>query len=272
MAPESSFLTPEDQVFRINPYDEIALGIALHIRELVGEGEVNLFTLGPLIAERELRRCLAVGADRLYQIPLSGEPDPFSKSVYLARSIQTMGADLVLCGKESLDTKNGQVGVFLAHHLKMPFVSCIRDISLSGDNTWAKVQRSSGRGMREVVRCPLPAVFSVEGGGPDLSFPAYLEKKRSRTVSVHEIMYEKGDVSPKTARTRIFPPRPRPKKAPVPDSGLDAFHRIQQLLTGSKVEKKGEILTGSPESQVEEIISFLKRKGFLPREKPGKEN
>lgn len=270
--PEGNFLAPEDKVLRINPYDEIAVGMALKTRELVGEGEVNLLTLGPLLAESELRRCLAMGADGLYQISITGETDPFRKSAYLARAIQTIGADIVFCGKESLDTKNGQVGAFLAHHLKIPFVSCIRDIALSGDNTRAEVQRSAGRGLREVVSCPLPAVFSVEGGGLGLSFPAYLEKKKSRAVPVHQIIYEKGEVSPRTLRRRIFPPRPRPKQAPVPNSRLDAFHRIQQLLQGSKVEKKGKILTGSTESQVEEIISFLEKQGFLRREKPGGED
>ena len=63
--------------------------------------------------------------------------------------------------------------------------------------------------------------------------------------------------------TRIFQPRPRPKIVTPPDSSANAFHRVQQLLTGSKVEKKGEILTGSPQSQVEGIVSFLLENGFL---------
>ncbi|MBL7225811.1 MAG: hypothetical protein ISS59_06720 [Desulfobacteraceae bacterium] len=44
---------------------------------------------------------------------------------------------------------------------------------------------------------------------------------------------------------------------------IGSYDRIQQLLTGSQVEKKGEMLRGSPESQVEGIISFLDRHGFL---------
>jgi len=271
MDPVSNFLASEDHVFRVNPYDEIALGMALHIKELVGGGKISLLTLGPLIAEKELRRCLAVGANHLYQIPVSGELDPFSKSVYLARAIQTIGADLVLCGKESLDTKSGQVGAFLAHHLKMPFVSCIREISLSSDNAFVKVQRSAGRGMREVISTPLPAVFSIEGGKYDLPYPAYPKKKISNTLPFCEIIIcEKDEIVPKTVRTRIFSPCPRTKKTSVPDSRLDAFHRIQQLQTVSTVEKNGEIIAGDPESQVEAIISFLKKQGFLRSEKSGR--
>jgi len=63
--------------------------------------------------------------------------------------------------------------------------------------------------------------------------------------------------------TRRFQPRPRPKIVAAPDSREHAYERIMQLLTGSKVEKKGEILTGSTDSQVEGIIDFLKAHGFI---------
>ena len=50
---------------------------------------------------------------------------------------------------------------------------------------------------------------------------------------------------------------------PPPDSGLHAYERIAQLLAGSTVEKKGTVLSGTPESQVEGILTFLKANGFL---------
>ena len=99
MDPEKNYLAPEDDVFRINPYDELAVGMALQTKEFVGEGEIVILTLGPIIAEAELRRCLAVGADHLYQIDMDSSMDPWSKSSFLARAIKDMGADFVLCGK-----------------------------------------------------------------------------------------------------------------------------------------------------------------------------
>ena len=50
---------------------------------------------------------------------------------------------------------------------------------------------------------------------------------------------------------------------PAPDTNLKAFDRIEQLLAGSLVEKKGIILGGSLESQVEGIITFLRTKGVF---------
>ncbi len=272
MNPERDFLGPEDEVFRVNPYDELAVAVALRIKDLVGEGEINVLTLGPIIAEKELRRCMAMGADHLYQIDMTGRVDTWQKSLFLARAIKGIGADLVLCGKESIDSRNGQVGAFVAHHLRVPFVSCIRDISISSDKGSLEVQRSAGRGIREVIECPVPAVFSVDSGAIEPPLPTYEDKKQSQTLPVQKIIYDKDSVFPQSICTKTFPPRPRPKKALAPDPRLDAFNRIGQLLTGSRIEKKGEMLRGSPESQVEGIISFLDGHGFLESLKEGEKD
>ena len=75
--PERDFLAPEDEVFRVNPYDELAVAVALRTKRLVGEGEISVLTLGPIIAEKELRRCMAMGVDHLYQIDIPGRVDPW---------------------------------------------------------------------------------------------------------------------------------------------------------------------------------------------------
>lgn len=261
--PEAHYLAPEDEVFRINPYDEWALGLALRARDTCGEGEISLLTLGPITAEEELRRCMAMGADRLCQIDMAGPMDPWQKSIFLSRAIQHMGADLALCGQESLNTRNGQVGVLLAHHLEVGFVSSIRDLSINTEKAVLQAQRSAGRGVREVVECPLPAVCSVDGGAESPPLPTLDQKRKSRLRPIQRIVYDKESVPPKAVSIRVYPPRPRPKAVPPPDSRLDAHDRILQLLSGSQVEKQGEMLTGDPASQVEGILRFLKRHDLL---------
>jgi electron transfer flavoprotein beta subunit len=87
--------------------------------------------------------------------------------------------------------------------------------------------------------------------------------EKSRALPVHKLMFDEDAVRPKAARVRIGPPRPRPKALSPLDSRLNAHERTKQLLTGSRVEKKGEMLTGSLWSQVEGLISFLQSNGFL---------
>lgn len=267
MDPDQYYLTPEDRVFRINPCDELAMGMALHAKELVGEGKIFLLTLGPILAGDALLRCMAFGADHLCQVEMEDKMDSWRKSVFLSQTIRNLRADLVFCGKESLDTRNGQMGAFLAHHLNLPFVSCIRRITRLQKKGASRVERNAGRGTREIVECSLPAVFSVDPGAGISPMPTWKEKQRVGSLPVRKYLYDKDSVVPKVVAARTFPPRPRPKQIKSPDSRLHAFGRIQQLLTGSLVEKKGEMLVGELPSQVESILEFLKKNKLLHSDK-----
>jgi len=269
---ERRYLNPEDTIYRINPYDEASLELALRFRDqFEPAADIILLTLGSLIAESELRRCLAAGADQLCRIVHSGstteddplmQPDPWTKADLLARAVMELGGEIVLCGKESMDRGSGQIGALLAHILKMPYVSAITDLSAGATTDQLHVQRSAGRGVREILRCPAPAVFSVDLG-PDLRLPIFARRQWAMTCTIQNMMYPPWERSAQGVTIRLFPPRPRPKIVPVPDSRLPAYDRIGQLLAGSKVEKKGDLLTGSPESQVDGIMNYLKANGFI---------
>ena len=45
MDPDQYYLAPEDQVFRVNPCDELAIGMALHAKKIAGEAKIFLLTL-----------------------------------------------------------------------------------------------------------------------------------------------------------------------------------------------------------------------------------
>ncbi|MBU2498693.1 MAG: hypothetical protein KKE57_07330, partial [Proteobacteria bacterium] len=163
-----------------------------------------------------------------------------------------------------------QVGAFMAHHLGMPFVSGIVDLSIPNRDT-ARVRRPAGRGVREVIECLLPAVFSVDVGMHEPRLPTYQDKIRARSMRIHRLAHFEEMPANKTISTRVFPPRPRPKQMSAPDSRQEAFYRIEQLLAGSRIEKKGIVLRGSPESQAEGIVAFLEEHGFLKSKKAQKE-
>jgi len=266
------FANMRDGVYRVNPHDEAALELALRLKDEYENITVTLLTLGPMIAQHEIQRCMATGADDLYQIKVNGQPpldsdpldqpDPWVKSDLMARAVKELQGDLVLCGKESLDKSSGQVGALLARRLDLPFVSAITDLSLDETGGILQVQRSAGRGIREIIECRPPAVLSVDLG-PDLRLPKFTSRKWAEAYTPRQLAYGADVDAPKIVCTRRFQPRPRPKMVSAPDSRLHGYERIMQLLTGSKVEKKGEILTGSPGSQVEGIISFLKANGYI---------
>jgi electron transfer flavoprotein beta subunit len=263
MDPSTRFLTSEDEIDMVNPFDEVALEMGLRVKETLGKGQVTLLTLGPMIAEPEVRRCLGMGADRLVHIEANQDIDPWRKSFFLARAMQEIGVGLVLCGKESMDRKSGQVGAYVAHRLGLPFVSAVVSVALKPGTGALEAERRGGRGVREIITCSLPAVLSVDMG-LDVRLPRFEDKQRALFAPIEKRIYvEEGDPA-RTVVRATFPPRPRPKKVFTPDSRLDAFERIQQLLVGSRVEKKGSRLTGTADSQVEGVVSFLKEHGFVP--------
>ena len=268
-SPDSNYINAEDSVHRINPHDEAALELALRLKDEDDTTRVTLLTMGPLIAPVEIRRCLAAGADDWLSIngderssdPLD-QPDPWTKADLLARAVKEYGADLVLCGKESLDMGNGQVGALLARRLERPFVSAITDMAHDATQKRIEVQRSAGRGVREIIHCPLPAVCSVDLG-PDLRFPTFERRQWAKAYAPAKLHYAHASSGQQRIAVRRFPPRPRPKCLPPPDSHMQAYDRVMELLSGSNVEKKGEMLTGDAAEQVDGIITFLKTHGFL---------
>jgi len=261
---EHHYLSTEDYILRINPYDEAALEIALKQKDKNPDVEIILLTLGPILIEDELRRCLALGADHLYQIDQNAFLDSWEKARIMARVVKDINPDLVLCGKESMDQKNGQVAAFLAHFLNQPFVSAIEDLKISYENKTVSVKRACGRGAREIIESNLPVVFSVDIGAFEFRLPKIEEQNRADSQPIHrQIIFSDVPSKLNIATSSVFPPCPRTKKIRVPGSDIRSFDRIKRLLTGSQMAKKAQILDGSTESQVIGIISFLKENGLL---------
>lgn len=264
MDADKYYLAPEDQILRINPYDEAALEIALKQKDADSDTEIILLTLGPVLAEDELRRCLSLGADHLYQIDHASSLDSQQKAEILASVIKTMDPDLILCGRESLDRQNGQVAAFLAGFLNQPFVSAIESLDVSDENKKVIVKRNSGRGARQIIESSMPAVFSVDIGAFEYRMPKADGRKKSDLKPFHQVKgLSDRIVESGIAATSISPPCPRTKTIPVPENDLESFDRIRLLLTGSQTKKKARVLDGSIESQVAGLIMFLKENGFL---------
>jgi electron transfer flavoprotein beta subunit len=255
--PESHFLSPMDRIVRINPYDEAALEAALRIKDRVPGTRIVLLILGAVIAEAELRRCLALGAHAFHQIDTELHLDSYAKSKQLTSVAGQLGADLIFCGKESMDRQNGLVGAFMARNLNFPFVSAIVDIEYIAGESRVEVTRSCARGVREKVSCPIPAVLSVDMGLYTYRVPSHADLERAAAMPIQSIAGPIESSDHVVSILQTMPPRPRPKQTPAPDSRLPAIERIQQLLTGSKIAKKGQMLQGEPDELVAGIMDYL---------------
>lgn len=275
-SPEALFLNPEDHIYRVNPYDEAAMALAAKIKHAAIQAvQITVVTLGPMVAEEDLWRLMGMGADRLCRVDLTepqnapdafpGELDSWAKAQALARTVKTLNGDLILCGKESIDRQNGLVATYMAHLLHLPFLAGILDLEFT-DGDSSRITKNAGKGRREIMDCRLPALMSVDLLPGPMPKPAYADIQAARRKETLHMVYDTGALTAKTRTLVTSAPRPRPKPIPAPDSALPSHERVKQLLSGSTVEKKGKLVTGSPENQVDEIIDFMKRNGFLPQD------
>jgi electron transfer flavoprotein beta subunit len=269
--PSTHFISEEDRINVVNPYDEVAVEEAIRVKENnKGDSEVILITLGDLIAERALRRCFAMGADKLIQInhPCFGQLDSWGSSVVLAKAIERLNPDLIFCGKEAIDENSGQVGAYLAELLGIPYVSCVVGLELLSYRKKARIHRALGKGDKEVVECEVPALFSVDRGLNDPRYPTLPNllralKQKIESWGLELLGLTSSDLRPMTEVVEVCYPKPRPKKISAPDPRLNGYERTLLLLSGSRMEKAGNILEGTPGDLASEIIQFLKEKGMI---------
>lgn len=259
----------------VNPYDEMALEEAVQLKEGCGSGQVTVVSVGDGSAEKALRSCLAVGADKavlLSDSAFSGA-DSYSTGVILARAISSLDYDLILCGARAVDTNAGQVGAVVAEVLGIPLVSAVAKIEVYDDGRKVLVQRRLERGDREVVEAELPALLTIELG-PKSRYPSLPARMAARRKGIDYydaaalglLPGEVGSAGAKTTVLSVSPPKPRVKKLFAPDSNLPPEERMRLLMTGGIQEKKGDSLEGNPREVASKLIEFLRSEKLLPEE------
>lgn len=144
--------------FEINPFDEIALEEAVRQREKGGVTEIVAVTVGGPESEEQLRKALAMGADRAVRIEAEGLDSP-GVADELAALAGELKPDLILMGKQATDVDDNQVGQMLAAILDWPQATFASKVELSGNV--AKVTRETDTG-EETLELDLPAVVTVD--------------------------------------------------------------------------------------------------------------
>ena len=156
----------------MNAYDEFALEQALRIKEQLGAGSVTAITIGPKEAQKELRDALARGADKAVLLTTDQWVyDGAAVAQALATYLKANPCQIVLCGKQAVDSDNNQLPSNLAARLGFACVTEVTKLELADGNFTAE---RDIEGAREVVSCKTPAVISCNKG---LNEPRYANLK-----------------------------------------------------------------------------------------------
>jgi electron transfer flavoprotein beta subunit len=143
----------------LNPFCEIAVEEAVRLKEAGIATEVVVVSIGQTGAQEQLRTALALGADRAVLIETELNLDSLQVAKLLAKVVGTEQPQLVIIGKQAIDSDNNQTGQMLAALTGM------------GQGTFAsKVVVADGKvavtrevdGGLQTVSLKLPAIVSTD--------------------------------------------------------------------------------------------------------------
>lgn len=206
----------------LNEWDACATEEALRIREVLGEGEVVVVTVGDADAEAGLRRCLAMGADRAVRVRVErpAGADPITLARALAGAVAPEQADLVLAGVQSSDSVQGATGTALAELLGLPRVAVVMKVDYDHGARRAIVHRELEGGLVEGVEVDTPALLTIQTG---INEPRYATLRAIKQAEQKEIAV----LQPVDAGAPAY----RVRRMFVPPKGEGA-----QMLDGSPAE------------------------------------
>ncbi|KDC54636.1 electron transfer flavoprotein subunit beta/FixA family protein [Pseudoalteromonas sp. S3431] len=98
----------------MNPFCEIAIEEAIRLKEAGTASEVVAVTIGPKASQEQLRTALALGADKAIHIETDEKLESLHIAKLLAKIVEQETPELVILGKQSIDSDNNQTGQMLA--------------------------------------------------------------------------------------------------------------------------------------------------------------
>ncbi len=209
----------------INPFCEIAVEEAVRLKEAGTASEIIAVSVGPKACQEQIRAALALGADRGIQIETEDSPESLNVAKLLAKIVEAEQPELIIMGKQAIDSDNNQTGQMLAALLGMPQATFASEVSI--ENGKAQVTREVDGGL-QTVTINLPAVVTTD-----------LRLNEPRYAALPNIMKAKR--------------KPLDVKTPA-DLGVELKQHTQLLKVTEPAERSAGILVSS----VDELIEKLK--------------
>ncbi|MEO9273828.1 electron transfer flavoprotein subunit beta/FixA family protein [Marinomonas sp. 5E14-1] len=143
----------------MNPFCEIAVEEAIRLKEKGVASEVVVVSVGSKTCHETLRTALALGADRAIQVDAEDGLDSLSVAKLLAKVAQEESADLIIMGKQAIDSDNNQTGQMVAALLDYPQATFASEVVI--ENGEAQVTREIDGGL-QTLSITLPAVVTTD--------------------------------------------------------------------------------------------------------------
>ncbi|WP_191831822.1 electron transfer flavoprotein subunit beta/FixA family protein [Pseudomonas fluorescens] len=143
----------------LNPFCEIAVEEAVRLKEQGIATEVVVVTVGPATAQEQLRTALALGADRAILVESAEELSSLAVAKLLKAVVDKEQPQLVILGKQAIDSDNNQTGQMLAALSGFAQGTFASKVEVAGDKV--QVTREVDGGL-QTVALNLPAIVTTD--------------------------------------------------------------------------------------------------------------
>ncbi|MEI4549520.1 electron transfer flavoprotein subunit beta/FixA family protein [Pseudoalteromonas spongiae] len=143
----------------LNPFCEIAVEEAIRIKEAGNATEVVVVSIGDKACQEQLRTALALGADKAIQIDTSERLESLHVAKLLAKVVEQENPELVILGKQAIDSDNNQTGQMLAALTNRAQATFASEVVVNGDKL--NVTREVDGGL-QTISVNLPAVVTTD--------------------------------------------------------------------------------------------------------------
>ncbi len=143
----------------LNPFCEIAVEEAVRLKEAGAADEVIVVTVGDKNSDEQLRTALALGADRAIRVDTEARLDSLSIAKLLAKVVEKETPDLMILGKQAIDSDNNQTGQMLAALLNRPQGTFASELKVLGEKL--HVTREIDGGL-QTLELSLPAIITTD--------------------------------------------------------------------------------------------------------------
>lgn len=209
----------------MNPFCEIAVEEAIRLKEKGIATEVVAVSVGPTAAQEQLRTALALGVDRAILVEAEDNLSSLNVAKILKAVVDKEQPQLIILGKQAIDTDNNQTGQMLAALGGYSQGTFASKLEVAGDKI--NLTREIDGGL-QTVALTLPAVVTTD-----------LRLNEPRYASLPNIM--------------------KAKKKPLETTNpADLGITVNSTVTTLKVEAPAARKTGIKVSSVAELVDKLK--------------
>jgi electron transfer flavoprotein beta subunit len=215
--------------FLMNPYDEHAVTEAAALKKQIPDSEIIAVCLGKKDAESTLRSALAMGADRGVLVETDDMCDSMTTARVLhAAIIRDGGADIILTGKESIDSEGMQTQFRIGALFDFPVVTNAASLEIT--NGKARVGCELAGGRTRTYELTLPCVIGAGRGLNTPIYPTFPDVVKSRKKPIETVARSQLNVSDAPGSAKIISMTPLVQK------------RNPRKIIGTPAEQAAEII------------------------------